>query len=215
MLISSIIAGQLISRQGRYKIFPIIGTGVTTIGLVLLSRMTPATSLTTASILMMVLGLGLGMVMQVLILAAQNAVDYGDLGVATSGATLFRLIGGSVGTAALGAIFTARMNNYLINHLDAALTPAGAGTGVNLSPRAIAAMPGAVRDAYANAVTVGLSRIFLVAAVIGAIGFVLIWLLPEKPLRETVAARAGDVGDEIGEVFPMPSDTERGSGSRR
>jgi hypothetical protein len=76
-------------------------------------------------------------------------------------------------------------------------------------------MPGAVRDAYANAVTVGLSRIFLVAAVIGAIGFVLIWLLPEKPLRETVAARAGDVGDEIGEVFPMPSDTERGSGSRR
>lgn len=214
MLISSIIAGQLISRRGRYRIFPIIGTAVTTTGLVLLSRMTPATSLTTASILMMVLGLGLGMVMQVLILAAQNAVDYGDLGVATSGATLFRLIGGSVGTAALGAIFAARMNDHLRTHLDAAVTPAGAGTGVNLSPRAIAAMPDAMRDAYANAVTAGLSSIFLVAAAIGMIGFMLIWLLPETPLRETVAARAGDVGDEIGEVFPMPSDTGRDSESR-
>jgi len=212
MLISSIIAGQLISRRGRYKIFPVIGTAVTTIGLLLLSRMTPATSLTTASVLMLVLGLGLGMVMQVLILAAQNAVDYGDLGVATSGATLFRLIGGSVGTAALGAIFAARMNSHLATNLDAALTPAGAGTGVNLSPRSIAAMPAAVRDAYANAVTAGLDRIFLVAAAISLIGFMLIWFLPEEPLRETVAARAGDVGDEIGEVFPMPSDTERENG---
>lgn len=214
MLISSIIAGQLISRHGRYKVFPVIGTAVTTTGLVLLSRMTPATSLTTASVLMMILGLGLGMVMQVLILAAQNAVDYGDLGVATSGATLFRLIGGSVGTAALGAIFAARMNGHLSTHLDAAMTPAGAGTGVNLSPRAIAAMPAAMRDAYANAVTAGLSRIFIVAAAIGVIGFMLIWLLPEKPLRETVAARAGDVGEEMGEVFPMPSDTERENESR-
>ncbi len=214
MLISSIIAGQLISRHGRYRIFPIIGTAVTTIGLVLLSRMTPSTSLTTASALMMILGLGLGMVMQVLILAAQNAVDYGDLGVATSGATLFRLIGGSVGTAALGAIFAARMNGHLRTHLDAALTPPGAGTGINLSPRAIAAMPDAMRDAYANAVTAGLSSIFLVAAAIGVIGFMLIWLLPEKPLRETVAARAGDVGEEMGEVFPMPSDTGRENESR-
>ncbi len=214
MLVSSIVAGQLISRRGRYKIFPIIGTAVTTIGLFLLSRMTPEASLTTASVLMAVLGLGMGLVMQVLILAAQNAVDYTDLGVATSGATLFRLIGGSVGTAALGAIFAARMNGYLATHLPANLTPAGAGTGVNLSPRMIAGMPTVVRDAYAAGVTAGLSRIFLVATGIGVIGFVLIWFLPEKPLRETIAARAKDVGDEIGEVFPMPSDTEQKAESK-
>jgi hypothetical protein len=168
--------------------------------------MTVDTSLTTASVLMMVLGLGMGLVMQVLILAAQNAVPYADLGVATSGATLFRLIGGSVGTAVLGAIFSHRMNSYLAEHLPAGL--ARAGSGVNVSPRVIAAMPDNVRDAYANAVTIGLSGIFLVAMVIALVGFLLIWMLPETPLRETVAARAGDVGDEIGEVFPLPSDTE-------
>ncbi len=215
MLVSSIIAGQLISKRGRYKIFPIIGTAVTTVGLFFLSRMTPETSLTTASILMAVLGLGMGLVMQVLILAAQNSVDYTDLGVATSGATLFRLIGGSVGTAALGAIFAARMNTYLATHLPLGLAPAGAGTGVNLSPRMIARMPAVARDAYAAGVTAGLSRIFLVATGVGLIGFILIWFLPEKPLRETIAARAKDVGDEIGEVFPMPSDTEQSEGKPR
>ena len=215
MLVSSIVAGQLISRTGRYKIFPIFGTAITTIGLFLLSRMTVDTSLTTASLLMMTLGLGMGMVMQVLILAAQNSVDYHDLGVATSGATLFRLIGGSVGTAALGAIFAARMTRYLDVNLPAGAAPAGAGTGVNLSPRMIAAMPDNIRNAYAGAVSTGLSSIFLVATVIGLIGFVLIWLLPETPLRDTVAARARDVGDEIGEVFPMPPDTEAETGENQ
>ena len=208
MLISSIVAGQLISRTGRYKIFPIFGTAITTVGLFFLSRMTVDTSLTVASLLMMMLGLGMGMVMQVLVLAAQNAVDHSDLGVATSGATLFRLIGGSVGTAALGAIFSARMTSHLRFALPGGAAPTGMGTGVNLSPRMIAAMPAPVRDAYASAVTQGLSSIFLVATGIGLIGFALIWLLPEKPLRETVAARAGDVGDEIGEMFPLPHDTE-------
>ena len=212
MLTSSIVAGQLISRTGRYKIFPIVGTATMTVGLLLLSRMTVDTSLTVASLLMMVLGLGMGLVMQVLILAAQNAVSYSDLGVATSGATLFRLIGGSVGTAALGAIFSARMNGYLATHLPAGAGHAGG--GVNVSPRVIAAMPSNVRDAYANAVTIGLSGIFLVAMVIALIGFLLIWMLPETPLRETVAARAGDVGDEIGEMFPLPSDTEPNAAQR-
>jgi EmrB/QacA subfamily drug resistance transporter len=205
MLVSSIISGQLISRRGRYKIFPIFGTAIMSAGLFLLSRMTPETSLTTASLLMMVLGLGMGMVMQVLILAAQNAVDYADLGVATSGSTLFRLIGGSVGTAALGAIFAARLHTSLERLLPPGSVPAE-GVGMNISPRTVAAMPQAMRDAYASGVTSALDTVFLVATVIGLIGFALIWLLPEKPLRETVAARARDVGDEIGEVFPMPSE---------
>ena len=215
MLISSIFAGQLISRTGRYKIFPVIGTAIMTMGLFFLSRMTVETSLTMASLLMMMLGLGMGLVMQVLILAAQNSVDYADLGVATSGATLFRLIGGSVGTAALGAIFAARMTAYLNVSLPPGSAPAGAGTGINLSPRMIAAMPDNIRNAYSSAVTTGLSSIFLVATVVGLIGFLLIWLLPETPLRDTVSARARDVGDEIGEMFPMPPDTEAQTSENR
>jgi len=207
MLVSSIVAGQYISRKGRYKFFPILGTGIMVIGLYFLSRMTEETSLRAASLLMMTLGLGMGLVMQVLILAAQNSVPYRDLGVATSGATLFRLIGGSVGTAALGAIFASRLES----HLRAALPPAQAmagGTGANVSPAAIANLPANVRAAYSAGITSGLDRIFLVAMVIAMIRFVLAWLLPERPLSETVAHAAGDVGNEIGEVFPMPPDPD-------
>jgi EmrB/QacA subfamily drug resistance transporter len=205
MLVSSIVTGQLISRRGRYKTYPIIGTAVMVTGLFLLSRMTVETSIGMTSILMMILGLGMGMVMQVLVLAAQNAVDYRDLGVATSGATLFRLIGGSVGTAVLGAIFAARLQDRL-----AATLPnlAGAGTGANVSPRAIAAMEPGVRQLYTAGFTYSLDRIFFVATFIGLSGFLMAWLLPEKPLRETVAARAGAVNEEIGEVFPRPGDEE-------
>ena len=205
MLVSSIVAGHLISRHGRYKTFPIIGTAVMVIGLFLLSRMTPETSIMTTSLMMMTLGLGMGMVMQVLVLAAQNAVDYRDLGVATSGATLFRLIGGSVGTAVLGAIFASRLHENLARTLPNA---ASSEAGANVSPRAIAALEPGVRQLYIAGFTYSLDTIFLVASVVGLVGFILAWLLPEKPLRETVAARAGAVSEEIGEVFPRPGDEE-------
>jgi Na+/melibiose symporter-like transporter len=110
LLITSIGSGQLITRTGRYKPFPIAGTAVMTVGLYLLSTMDPTSSQIEIFGFMFVLGLGLGMVMQVLVLAVQNAVDYSDLGVATSGATLFRSIGGSLGTAVLGAIFSNRLS---------------------------------------------------------------------------------------------------------
>ncbi len=93
-MLSSITSGRLIARTGRYRIYPIIGTGITVIGLLLLSRMDPHTPVLVAASFMAVLGLGLGMVMQVLILAVQNDAPYEDLGVATAGATLFRSIGG-------------------------------------------------------------------------------------------------------------------------
>ena len=89
MLLTSIVSGQLISRTGRYRIFPIAGTAVTTLGLFLLSRLSAGSSALTVATLMLLLGIGLGLVMQVLIVAVQNDVDYRDLGVATSGATLF------------------------------------------------------------------------------------------------------------------------------
>src|SRR5436309_9157271 len=156
MLVTSIMSGQLISRTGRYKIFPLLGTAVMTLGLFLLSRLTPQSSEATASMLMLVLGVGLGMVMQVLVIAVQNDVDYRDLGVATSGATLFRLIGGSLGTPILGAIFATRLTANLVRAM-----PAGAGAGqlsggARMSAEALANLPPAVRAAYGLAFTASL-----------------------------------------------------------
>jgi EmrB/QacA subfamily drug resistance transporter len=205
MLVSSITSGQLISKWGRYKVFPVIGTAVMAIGLLLLSRMDAETTLAGASINMLVLGLGLGLVMQVLVIAVQNAVDYRDLGVATSGTTLFRLIGGSLGTAAFGAIFSAGLRSRLM----ATLPPgAAAGEGAGLSPQVLAGMPPETRALYVDAFTGSLSTVFMAAAGIAGIGFLLALLIPERPLRESVAATAGDVGTEAGEAFAMPQDAD-------
>ena len=103
----------MITSTGRYKAFPIAGTAVAAIGLLLLSRLEPDTGTLEAGAYMLVLGVGLGLVMQVLVLAVQNAVPYEQLGVATSSATLFRSIGGSLGTSILGAIFANRLATEL------------------------------------------------------------------------------------------------------
>jgi DNA-binding MarR family transcriptional regulator len=206
MLVASITSGQLISRTGRYKIFPVLGTGVMAVGLFMLSRLTPATSNAAASLLMLVLGIGLGMVMQVLVIAVQNDVEYRDLGVATSGATLFRLIGGSLGTAILGAIFAARLSANLSRTLPAGMSAGAAAS--NMSVQALLRLSPAARVAYANAFTSALDTVFLVATIVCGIGFVLTWLLPERPLRATVAAAAGDAGNEAGEAFGRPADED-------
>jgi EmrB/QacA subfamily drug resistance transporter len=113
LLVSSVVSGRIITRTGRYKAFPIAGTAIAAFGMYLLSSLDATTGSGVAALHMLVLGLGLGLVMQVLVLATQNAVSYEQLGVATSGATLFRSIGGSLGTAILGAIFTARLTAEL------------------------------------------------------------------------------------------------------
>jgi EmrB/QacA subfamily drug resistance transporter len=206
MLVTSIVSGQLISRTGRYKIFPLLGTAVMTLGLFLLSRLTPSSSNALASLLMLILGVGLGMVMQVLVIAVQNDVEYRDLGVATSGATLFRLIGGSLGTAILGAIFAGRLNVNL-----ARLLPAGMSAGPaahNMSVQALLRLPPAVRDAYAQAFTASLGTVFFVATLVCGMGFLFCWLMPEHPLRATVAASARDAGNESAGAFGRPADEE-------
>ena len=205
MLTSSIVSGQLISRTGRYKIFPIVGTAVMTLGLALLARTSVDTSLARILGMMLLLGLGMGLVMQVLVIAVQNAVDYRDLGVATSGNSLFRSIGGSVGTAVLGAIFAARLATELAGHSTAA---GGVGGGAGLSLEAMAQLPPAVRATYAQAFTSAIDMVFLIATTIAALGFVTTWLLPERPLRETVSATSADVGKEVGGAMAMPEAPE-------
>src|SRR3954466_9510557 len=198
LLFTSILSGQVITRTGRYRWFPIGGTAIAVLGLLLLARLDRSTSTALAALYMLVLGLGLGMVMQVLVLAVQNSVEYEQLGVATSGATLFRSIGGSVGTAVLGAVFTNKLTNVL-----AATVPAGASQNASgLDPSALQRLPAALRDPSLSALPDAIDLVFLVAAAVMAIAFVLTWFIPERPLRTTVRT-AG-----LQQAFAAPDDTD-------
>ncbi|HEX3864967.1 MAG TPA: MDR family MFS transporter [Stellaceae bacterium] len=179
VLVTSIASGRIISKIGRYRPFPIVGTAVMTIGLFLLATLSAGTSIWTTGLYMLMLGFGLGLVMQVLVLAVQNAVDYRDLGVATSGTTLFRSIGGSVGVSLFGAIFTATLTTDL-----AARLPMGTPIPDATAPAAIQALPAAVRTVYLQVFTGALHPVFLYASAIAALGFALTWGLKELPLRD-------------------------------
>src|SRR5207253_2830833 len=181
---------------------PVLGTLVMALGLYLLSRMTEQTTTLSASFTMLVLGLGLGMVMQVLVIAVQNAVDYADLGVATSGATLFRLVGGSLGTAVLGAIFSVRLAHALARLLPGSARVSGHGA---LNPETMSQLSPALRGMYVQGFTTALGTVFVVATGIALVGFVLACLMPERPLRQTVAAASAS--GELGEAFAMPVDS--------
>jgi MFS family permease len=197
LLCSSIVSGQVIARTGRYKAWPIAGTAIATLGLWLLSGLDERTGSGVAALHMLILGLGLGMVMQVLILAVQNAVPYEMLGVATSGATLFRSMGGALGTALLGAVFTAK----LTSELPGGRAPGGGG----LDPAVIDRLPAAQREVVIHAFTDAVDLVFLVAAAVALVAFALTWLIPERPLRATVDTT--QVGDALG--GPIDTDSLR------
>jgi EmrB/QacA subfamily drug resistance transporter len=187
LLVTSIASGQIIVRTGHYRVFPILGTAVAAVGLWLLSSLDASTSSGVAALHMLILGLGLGMVMQVLVLATQNAVSYAQLGVATSGATLFRSIGGSLGTAVLGAVFTAKLNSDL---------PGSASSG-SFSAAAIKRLPEPQHHIFIHAFTDSIQLVFLVATGVMLVAFALSWFIQEKPLRQTVESSVG-VGEAIG-----------------
>ena len=176
---SSITSGQIISRVGRYKIFPIIGTGLMTIALFLLSRITLETAASTASVYMLLLGLGLGMVMQILVMAVQNAVAYEQLGVATSGTTLFRSIGGAVGAALFGGIF-----NYTLQAKISATLPEAAAKLTD--PAAIATLSEPLRSTYLELFVESLHPVFLTAALLAFVAFLLSFAIEEVPLRTSI-----------------------------
>jgi len=201
LLITSIASGQIITRTGRYKPFPIAGTAVMTLGLYLLSTLDTASGQPLIFLFMFILGLGLGMVMQVLVLAVQNAVGYADLGVATSGATLFRSIGGSLGTAVLGAIFSNRLSSELKSVLPASAIGHLSG-GSQVSPNAIARLPSTLRTGYLHSFTSSLNTVFEVAAAIAVVAFALSWFIRQLPLRETVAT------DDLSDTFAAPRHTD-------
>jgi EmrB/QacA subfamily drug resistance transporter len=187
LLLASTASGQIVSRTGRWKVFPIAGTGITTLGLLLLHQLDAGSSTAELSGFFFVFGLGLGLVMQVLVLIVQNAVPYADLGVATSGATFFRSIGASFGVAVFGTVFTGRLGDQLTDAFRGAPLPPGASVdALEADPRGIAALPPDLRppalEAYATAIT----DVFLYAAPVALAGFVLAWFLREDRLRGSV-----------------------------
>jgi EmrB/QacA subfamily drug resistance transporter len=192
MLATSVISGRIISRFGRYKLFPILGTGTMTFGLGALSLLTIESNDWQTAIDALWLGLGMGMVMQVLIIAVQNSVDYKHLGVATSGTMLFRSLGGALGVALFGAIFA--------NRLHAQLAGPGMDFLATVMPSAVKGLPPNLHEEYITAVMAALHPVFLVAAAISAVGFALAWMLREYPLRE------GAPAEGMGESFAMPRD---------
>jgi EmrB/QacA subfamily drug resistance transporter len=191
MLFTSILSGSVVSRTGRYKAFPIAGTGVMAAGLYLMSTMGPGTSVWLESAYMLVFGLGLGLAMQVLTIAVQNTVPYAQLGAATSGVTFFRTIGSTFGTAIFGTLFT--------NHSAPLLASAYAETGID---PAVAASPGALHElpdelvapivqAYADSI----DFVFFWTVPIAVLGFAVAWFLKERPLHDAARGRASDLGE--------------------
>jgi EmrB/QacA subfamily drug resistance transporter len=204
LLITSIVGGQIVSRTGRYKVFPIIGTALMTLGLFLLSRLGTDTSIATASLYMFVAGFGIGLVMQVLVVAVQNAVGYEDLGVATSGNTLLRNIGSSVGTAVVGTVFAAELASRLAHAFPGA-APGTLSTS-RLRTESLKALPPAVHAKVLEAYAASLDKAFLVGAFVSIVAFVASWFIKELPMRTTVTAE--DLGSAFGAPRPADSTAE-------
>jgi EmrB/QacA subfamily drug resistance transporter len=190
VLITSILSGTLITKFGRYRPYPIAGTAIMTVAVYLLSRLAVSTPTWVAALYMLILGLGIGMVIQVLVLAAQNAVDYRFLGVATSGSTLFRQIGGSIGVSVFGAIFANRLGHELSARL-----PPGAHIPRAADPAMVRELPPAVHVPYVSAFAASLRPVFLAATGIAFLAFLFTWLLREVPLRKI--AHAEGTGERV------------------
>ncbi|MFJ4093986.1 DHA2 family efflux MFS transporter permease subunit [Kitasatospora sp. NPDC089913] len=205
LLLASVASGNIVSKTGKYRLFPIAGTLVMALGLYLLSRLEPGTGTVLASCYMFVLGVGIGLSMQVLTIAVQNTVDYADLGTATSGVTFFRTIGSSFGTAVFGTIYA----NSLRTELAGGVAESAASTGADPaalaraagSPQGLHGLPAdqaaPIVQGYADA----LHTVFLWTVPVALLGFVVSLFLKQVQLRDT--ARAGST--DLGEGFAQPT----------
>ena len=189
LLLVSITSGQIIARTGRYRFFPIAGSAMMALGLFLLSLMTPTSPTFADALYMLVLGMGLGGVMQVLVIIVQNGVPHSELGVATSGATFFRSIGGSFGTAIFGAIFSNVLVGNLARHLHGVSLPAGF-SAADVTPAALNHLPAAVHAGFVAGYAESIQTVFLIAVPIAVIAFIATWLIPQVELKQWAAPAA-------------------------
>jgi EmrB/QacA subfamily drug resistance transporter len=207
---ASIISGQLISHTGRYKIYPVLGSAVSVLGMWLLSRLDIDTPRLHYSIWMAVLGAGIGMVMPVLVLAVQNSVRPADLGTATSANNYFRQIGGSVGAAIFGTLFAHRLTDALEEQL-----PTRAGERLpdpeSITPQLVHALPAPLRDDYIRAYADAMPRIFLYLVPVLALGLVIAFFLKEIPLLNSAASPQATESEPVNITVPQAR-SPRGAG---
>ncbi|MFF7634123.1 MDR family MFS transporter [Kitasatospora sp. NPDC008050] len=184
MLVVSLVVGQVVTKTGKYRLFPIIGTVVMGAGSLLLSTMGVGTTRLTSGLFMALLGAGMGFLMQITMLVAQNSVGLKDMGVASSTATLFRTIGGSFGVALFGAIYTNHLKDTLTQKLAGA---PGAGGQLDsadqMTPAKLRTLPPPVQDAFHHAVSNGIHSVFVWAALISLVSVVAALFLKGTPLR--------------------------------
>ncbi|RFU42837.1 DHA2 family efflux MFS transporter permease subunit [Actinomadura logoneensis] len=183
MLAVMLTTGQLITRNGRYRVYPIIGGAVLTGGMLVLLMLTVHTSLAMSSFMTLGVGLGMGFIMQISMLVTQNSVELRDMGAASGAVTLFRTIGGSLGVALLGSIYTHRLEGALGDHLGAAAAHKIVSGGGHFTPEKLKTLPANVRDAFEAGVTSGLHGVAIGGAVLAALAFVAAWFIKEVPLR--------------------------------
>jgi EmrB/QacA subfamily drug resistance transporter len=207
---ASITSGRLITASGRYRIFPILGTATMAVALYLMSRIDTGTTILLVSAYMLVLGVGLGLVMQVIVLAAQNSADYRDLGTATAGVNFFRSMGGAFGVAIFGSILNNRLNYNLPR-----LMPAGALSGVDTraftaGPQQLRSLPPEVHHAVVQAFSLSLHTVFLWTVPVAIGAFLLTWLLQEIPLRDEIYTSVSEGGEAAlpGALAVKPSSSE-------
>jgi MFS family permease len=182
-VVIGLIVGQVTTRTGRYKMFPIIGGAMMTVGMIALAQLTVGTSHLWSSLLTIPLGIGMGFLMQTTMLITQNSVSVRDMGVASSAATFFRQIGGSIGVSLFGAIFSSRLTGSLTDHIGPAAAAKLTAGGARTSPAVLEKLPDFIHSAYMTAVVDALQMVFWWAVPIAAIAFIVAWFVREVPLR--------------------------------
>jgi len=186
---ATVVSGQILTRTGRYRALPIVGTGIAAVGMFLLSTLDPSTPRVESGLFMFVFGVGIGLSLQVLVVAVQNEAPIEHLGVATSTVNFFRAVGGSVGVAVFGALYASQITDAL-----------GAGATGRITPEAINALSPAAEAEATTAVADAITSVFLFAVPVLLVAFALAWFIREVPLRtDSGTARAGRSDLELGE----------------
>jgi EmrB/QacA subfamily drug resistance transporter len=210
LLGSAVVSGRLISRTGRYRSYPIVGAAITVAGFFLLSRLGVETSLVQTGMSMLVVGAGMGLMMQVPVLAVQNAVPAGDMGTATAGVNFFRSMGGALGVAVFGSILSNRLNYYLPRLLPPEVLGNIDRQSLTASPERLQSLPPQVFQGVVEAFARSVESVFLVAIPVAIATFLLAWFLPEIELRSTVHAGHGGRSGEAGKpTHDLPADRLR------
>lgn len=211
LLIASIFSGNVVSKTGQYRYFPIAGSVVMGLGLYLLSLMDPSTGTWPASLYMFVLGTGIGLSMQVLTIAVQNTVEYADLGTATSGVTFFRTLGSSFGTAVFGTLYTNSLTPNLSEGIAAAARTGTADPATiskaATSPEGLHELPTRAAEPIVGAYADTIQTVFLWTVPVALLGFLVALFLKQVQLRDSARMASTDMGD--GFATPSAADSRR------